>query len=95
MPIYLLRCCVSKFLPRLSLNLITSWVSEITGVSCQAWRLKNFEFQKCLWNYTVCNLFGLTFLTQHNSLEIHQDVVCINLPLFYCWVVFHGAVYHR
>lgn len=28
----------------------------------------------CKWNHTVCNLFRLSFFTQHNVLEIHQNL---------------------
>lgn len=41
---------------------------------------KNFVISKMLrkWNHTVCNLLGLAFFAQHNSLEFVQAVECIS-----------------
>ena len=41
--------------------------------------LKYFRFKMlCKWNHAVCNLLGLAFFTQHNSLDIHPSS-CVSI----------------
>ena len=49
--------------------------------------LKNVLY---IWNHRACNLSGLVFFTQYDSLEIPPGCACINNVLFSGWVAFQG-----
>lgn len=64
----------SPFSPSLNPWQIRSQFSEIVL------HRHNFFFilrPSCKWNHTMCNHVRLTFITQHNSLEIIQVVACV------------------
>lgn len=46
------------------------------------------------WNHTLCNFLGLTFLTQHNSLEINSlEIVSYSSSWFFLFLLLNSIPY--